>query len=375
MKRLTSLFSYCTVFIIHCTLFIAYCSLATAQERSIVPLADPYILLDGDTYYAYGTHDANGIELWTSKDLLGWTKQDKLALSKENTTEQQWFWAPEVYQKNGQYYMYFSANEHLFVATASSPKGPFKQVGGYMMESLIGDEKCIDSSVFFDDDGTAYCFFVRFTDGNCIWMCQLADDLVTPVEGTLRKCINVTQGWENLLGRVNEGPFIWKQNNIYYLTYSGNDYRSPDHAVGYAMSRSLSTTGGSTPSWTKYANNPIVRRVEDLVGCGHHSLFTDKEGRLRIVFHAHHSETVVAPRRMYIGTMEFRGNALRMTDEPVLRPTTPQKAAAIDDESRLPETQAPTRIYDLGGHNHLSLVQGLNILKYGDGNVAKVMRR
>ena len=94
------------------------------------------------------------------------------------------------------------------------------------------------------------------------------------------------------------------------------------------MSRSLSTAGGSTPNWQKYANNPIVRRVENLVGTGHHSLFTDKEGRLRIVFHAHHSESVVAPRRMYIGTMEFQGNTLRMTADPIIRPTSPGKVAA-----------------------------------------------
>lgn len=347
MKRIVALITFLNFYI------FTFCTFA--QTRSIVPLADPFILLDGDTYYAYGTHDANGIEVWTSKDLLGWTKQNELALKKENTTESQWFWAPEVYHKNDKYYMYFSANEHLFVATADSPKGPFKQVGGYMMESLIGDEKCIDSSVFFDDDGKTYCFFVRFTDGNCIWMCQLQDDLITPVEGTLRKCINVSQSWENQQGRVTEGPFIWKNNSIYYLTYSGNDYRCQDYAVGYAQTRSLATTGGATPSWQKYPNNPIVRRVENLVGTGHHSLFIDKEGKFRIVFHAHHSETVVAPRRMYIGTMEFSGNVLRMTDDPIIRPTTPGRAgislpsASSKGRGNAEATSQSEWVYDLAG--------------------------
>ena len=293
-----------------------------AQEKSIVPLADPYILLDGDTYYAYGTNDANGIAVWTSNDLYTWTKCSELALHKQNTTESQWFWAPEVYKKNGEYYMYYSANEHLYVATASSPTGPFVQLGECMTKSVLGDEKCIDSSVFFDDNGQAWLFFVRFTDGNCIWMCQLDDDLVTLRPNTLSKCINVTQQWENQLGRVNEGPFILKHSGIYYLTYSGNDYRSQDYAVGYAMTRSLVSTSGA-PSWSKYASNPIVRRVEDLVGTGHHSFFTDKEGKLRIVFHAHDSETEVNPRRMYIGTMEFVGNKLQMTDDPIIRPAKP----------------------------------------------------
>jgi len=352
-------------------LLVSSCT-ATAQDKSIVQLADPFILLDGDTYYAYGTNDANGIAVWTSTDLLGWRKQNELALSKDNTTEQQWFWAPEVYCRNGQYYMYFSANEHLFVATAASPKGPFKQVGSYLMENTLGDEKCIDSTVFFDDNGKVYVFFVRFTDGNCIWMCELDDDLVTPKPETLRKCISATQAWENLLGRVNEGPFVLKHNSIYYLTYSGNDYRSQDYAVGYALTRSLSTIGGATPSWQKYANNPIVRRAEGLPGTGHHSFFTDKEGRLRIVFHAHNSETTVNPRRMYIGTMDFNGNRLYMTDDPVIRPTTPGRAGIGDATSGIGDK--PTAHYDLLGRRQcaaLTCAAPISLAQMPDGSVRK----
>ena len=193
--------------------------------KSEVPLADPYILLEGDTYYAYGTNDADGIRCYTSNDLRVW-KYEGLALNKANTTETKWFWAPEVYHIGDKYIMYFSANEHLFAATSSSPKGPFGQVGTYQMNSLIGDEKCIDSHVFIDEDSTAYIFFVRFTDGNCIWQAKLSDDFITPVAGTLRKCFAVSQSWENKMGRVNEGPNVIKSGRRYFLTYSGNDYQS-----------------------------------------------------------------------------------------------------------------------------------------------------
>lgn len=91
-------------------LFMASLSYTVAKEKSVVTLADPYILLDGDTYYAYGTGDADGIAVWTSKDLQEWTRHKELALHKQNTSETRWFWAPEVYNKNGQYYMYYSAN-------------------------------------------------------------------------------------------------------------------------------------------------------------------------------------------------------------------------------------------------------------------------
>lgn len=282
--------------------------------KSDVPLADPYILLDGNTYYAYGTHNANGIEVWTSYDLREW-KYKGLALDKRNTTETRWFWAPEVYHKNGRYYMYYSANEHLYVATADSPLGPFVQQGSYQMEPLIGDEKCIDSHVFFDDSGSAYLFFVRFTDGNCIWMCRLEDDLITPRKHTLCKCIAVSQDWEMKLGRVCEGPNVVKHDNMYYLTYSGNDYHSQDYGVGYATSPSL-----TSPRWEKYQRNPVLQKIDGLVGTGHHSLFTDKDGIKRIAFHAHNSTDSIHPRLMYIGTVSFDNGRLTFIGDSIISP-------------------------------------------------------
>lgn len=304
-----------------CTLLVlTFCLSITClaqRPKSSVPLADPYILLDGDTYYSYGTHADDGIAYYTSNDLQVWSSQG-LALHKSNTTEDQRFWAPEVYKMGNRYIMYYSANEHLFAATADSPRGPFKQVGGYMLQTLIGDEKCIDSSVFIDDDGRIYLFFVRFTDGNCIWMCELQSDGITPVEGSLRHCISVSAAWEQKMARVCEGPFVIKRNNIYYLTYSANHYQSPDYGVGYAQTRSL------TGTWKKYSGNPILQRRDNLIGTGHHSLFTDKEGQLRIVFHAHDTETNIHPRRMYIGTVAFNNNAMRITDDTVIRPCSDQ---------------------------------------------------
>ena len=103
-------------------------------EASQVPLADPYILLENGKYYAYGTHDANGIRCYSSDDLRTW-KDEGLSLSKTNTTEQQWFWAPEVYHVNGHYIMYFSAND----ATA--------------IESIDNGQRTMDEGVWYTIDG------------------------------------------------------------------------------------------------------------------------------------------------------------------------------------------------------------------------------
>ncbi len=283
------------------------------NDPTQVMLADPYILVEDGTYYAYGTHSADGIECYTSHDLRNWTFRG-LALHKDNTTESRWFWAPEVYHFGKKYYMYYSGNEHLYVAVADSPLGPFRQHGGRMMANTLGDQFCIDSSICFDDEGSPWMFFVRNDDGNCIWQVKLESDYMTPIPSTLQKCIAVSAEWEDIWPRVNEGPNVVKHRGMYYLTYSANSYESPDYAVGYATSRSI------TGPWVKYEGNPILRRAGGLVGTGHHSLFKDRKGRLRIVFHSHFSTQQIHNRRMFIGSAKFRGKRLQINDKSFIRP-------------------------------------------------------
>lgn len=295
------------------TLLILLAQISFAQI-SEVPFADPFVLLEDGVYYAYGTHAGDGIEVYTSRDLKNW-KYGGMALHKDDTTQKRWFWAPEVYHLGDKYYMYYSGNERLYIATSDSPMGPFRQVGDQMMKDVIGDRYSIDATIYFDDDGTTWMFFVRNTDGNCIWRVQLDKDHITPIASTLKKCINVSAAWEDIWPRVNEGPNIVKHNGVYYLTYSANSYESQDYGVGYATATSLDG------KWTKFEGNPILRRYKELVGTGHHTLFKDKRGKLRIAFHAHQSTTHIHPRTMYIGTMKFsKDGILHMTDKSFIRP-------------------------------------------------------
>ena len=172
-----------------------------------LPLADPFILYHDNQYYAYGTSDPNGIVVYTSDDLQFWTKASSLALHKNNSYADRWFWAPEVYYLNGQFYMYYSADEHICVATSQSPLGPFVQD---VKQPMFAD-KAIDNSLFIDDDGSAYLFCVRFTDGNAIWMAELESDYKTIKANTWRLCFTAnTSGWESDWGKIAEGPFCIK---------------------------------------------------------------------------------------------------------------------------------------------------------------------
>lgn len=290
----------------HCTfviLAIIFLSCSSSEKADMeystpVSLGDPFIILHDNVYYAYGTRAENGIEVYTSDDLLTWEKAPALALNKENSWADRWYWAPEVYyiKEKNKFFMYYSADEHICVATADSPLGPFVQD---VKEPMIADEKCIDNSLFIDDDGKPYLYFDRFDDGLNICVAELESDLKTIKKETITKCINVSQSWEEIWPRVNEGAFVTKYKDLYYLTYSGNSYESPFYGVGYA------TATSPMGPWTKYDKNPILQKPDSLVGVGHSAMFHDKAGQLRIVFHAHHSPDSIHPRAMYIAGVTF----------------------------------------------------------------------
>lgn len=312
--RLTSLFLF----------LIPFCYSCNAQDETKpisystpLYLADPFILLHNNTYYAYGTNADEGIEVYTSDDLLTWRKNTELALHKNDSWGEKWFWAPEVYHINGKFYMYYTADEHICVATANSALGPFVQDN---KEPMIKGEKCIDNSLFIDDDGTAYIYFDRFNDGLNIWVAELQNDLKTIKAETMTKCINVSQPWEEIWPRVNEGAFVIKHNTTYYMTYSANSYESPFYGIGFA------TSSSPKGPWVKYLYNPILSRPNNntLVGVGHSAIFKDKQGNLKIVFHAHHDEKNIHPRIMYITDLTFNDNEdpsiIKISEDKIIQP-------------------------------------------------------
>src|SRR5690606_15988297 len=115
---------------------------------------------------------------------------------------------------------------------------------------------------------------------------------------------HVSQPWEEVWPRVNEGAFVVKHKDLYYMTYSANSYESPFYGIGFATAKS------PAGPWTKYSGNPILQKPQDLAGVGHSAMFRDKAGKLKIVFHAHHSKERIHPRAMYISDVRF-------SDDPV----------------------------------------------------------
>ncbi|MCF0175622.1 MAG: family 43 glycosylhydrolase [Bacteroidales bacterium] len=99
----------------------------TETQKGLIQIADPYVLREGNTFYAYGTSSANGIISFKSTDLRKWYRCGKadggLALHKNDVTPSINFWAPEVYKINGKYlrYLYFVPLKFNQGATPTQP--------------------------------------------------------------------------------------------------------------------------------------------------------------------------------------------------------------------------------------------------------------
>jgi uncharacterized repeat protein (TIGR02543 family) len=282
--------------------------------------ADPYVLKYDGKYYLYGTGGNDGIKVYQSDNLAEWSgavgNANGYALHKNDVWGEKWFWAPEVYLIDEVFYMFYSAEEHIAVATSNSPLGPFKQAENDR-KPFHSDIKEIDSHLFIDDNGKKYLYFVRFTNGNEIWGAELNDNLRSIKESTLKRCIGASTGlqeWEKsplspqANAKVNEGPFMLKHKGVYYLTYSANHYENPNYGVGYATSSSPLGT------FVKYNANPILTKNNQTQGVGHHSFVTVKENCQYAVYHSHNNMTSINPRKTVIDYYEFIPSGSGSTD-------------------------------------------------------------
>ncbi|MEM7312887.1 MAG: family 43 glycosylhydrolase, partial [Planctomycetota bacterium] len=320
--------------------------------------ADPGMILHDGTYYAFCTYTPDfpkmprGIRLYTSKNLAEW--EDKgFAITADKSWGESRFWAPDVIEKDGEFYLYYAADTRICVAKASHPGGPFTQIGDSPMEP---DSIRIDAHVFKDDDGKCYFYYVKFNRGNEIWGGELNDDMVTVKPDSLRLMVKPHQAWEQHRGRVVEGPEILKHNGTFYLTYSGSHFESPNYAVGYA------TSDSPLGPWKKYAHNPVMKSTAYAHGTAHHDFTTSPDGSERfIVYHRHFSLAETEPRQMAVDRVRFvaqpEGPALLEIHGPTASPQ-PLPSGAPESSKKRPnfvmlyidDLKPMTRDY---GHEHM----------------------
>lgn len=137
-----------------------------------VKFGDPYVLLASDgIYYMYGTGGGavDGFSVYSSPDLANWKAEGQVF---RGNVPGSWgvanFWAPEVYERGGKFYMLYSAdwkenptneleNFRIGVAVADKPTGPFKE----LFDKPLFDPgyPVIDGNLIDDEDGRTYLYF------------------------------------------------------------------------------------------------------------------------------------------------------------------------------------------------------------------------
>jgi hypothetical protein len=230
--------------------------------------ADPSARVFGDSVYVYPSHDIlatpghgrigwfcmEDYHVFASTNLTNW-KDDGIVVSQ---TTVPWakpdaysMWAPDCIERNGKYYFYFptaskdTANGRGFrigVAVADKPSGPFVPQPNFI-DSVHG----IDPNVFVDDDGQAYLYWAL---GN-IYGAKLKADMLQ-LDGSAK-----TLGTLPEKG-LKEGPYLFKRNGIYYLTYPHVQDKTEqlEYALGSSPLGPFTVTGvimdASPNCWTNH---------------------------------------------------------------------------------------------------------------------------
>ena len=295
-----------------------------------IEFGDPFVLKFSDSlFYMYGTSNINGFKAYSSKDLSTW---NDLGVVYEGAKEGSWatncFWAPEVYERNGKYYLFFSANwtnnsnkeEENFrigVAVSDSPYGPFVD----MFDTPLFDPgyPVIDANVYFDDENNkAYLYYSRCCYKHPVeseiadwakkkgWFEEIEESWIYGVELNsdfsgvigepqvlLRPPVTLDDKqaeWESrsvtsheVNRRWTEGSFTFKKGDTYYIMYSANYFGGGNYAVGYATSKS------PLGPFIKYDNNPVLQRNDksggEVTGTGHCMVFDIDMERQMCVYH------------------------------------------------------------------------------------------
>lgn len=268
------------------------------QTEQDIYIRDPFVLADNDTYYMYGTTKPykGSFDVFTSKNLITWERQERCFVPDDNFWGKDNFWAPEVYQYtyNGEtaYYMFatFEGSDGVkgtSVLTADSPLGPFKawSEGPLTMDG----HDCIDGTLYVED-GTPYMVYCH------AWNCDYdgcydpsadATD-TTKVMGSMAyvelspdlKAIAADaehHEWfdakcGNMFNFVTDGPFVYTNNGQKYLLWSTTDqstesYKTmctPFDTLGEAIDIGAATTilydedGGHAMAFTNFVGEECL---------------------------------------------------------------------------------------------------------------------
>jgi beta-xylosidase len=326
----------------------------TFQNPLPVAYGDPFVLKASDgKFYMYGTSGINGFKVYSSDNMSDWKDE---GIIYEGATPDSWtvdcFWAPEVYERNGKYYLWYSANwKHnptnegenfrIGVAVSDKPTGPFKEMNGGPV--FDPGYPVIDANLYFDDDnGKVYLYYSRCCYKHPVesevadwakeqgWYDEIEESWIYGVELKpdfsdiigepvllLRPPVKMDDKqveWESrsvtsheVNRRWTEGSYIFKKGDTFYMMYSANFFGGANYAVGYATSKN------PLGPFQKAENNPVIEKNVDkggdVTGTGHNMVLTLDDGQMLCVYHARTQKTG-DERVVFVDKMEIDDNGV-----------------------------------------------------------------
>lgn len=272
--------------------------------------ADPEAIIYGNKYWIFPTFSAPyeqqvKFDAFSSKDLVNWTKHERIIDTAEVRWAKKAMWAPGVIEKDGSYFFFFAANDvhegeigGIGVARADKPEGPYKDLlGKPLIGNIVNGAQPIDQYIFKDKDGSHYMYYGGWRHCNVV---KLNDDftgLVPLPNGEMY--MEVTPK-----GYV-EGPIMFIRDGKYYFMWSEGGWTGPNYQVAYAISDN--PFGPFERIGTVLKQDPEVA-----TGAGHHSMInipgTDE---WYIVYHRRPlNETSAHNRVTCIDRIEFDENGM-----------------------------------------------------------------
>lgn len=260
---------------------------------------DPFIFEDEGRFYIYVTNndEPNGVEAYSADSLLGpYRYEGAVTAFGDGATD---YWAPAVIKIDGIYYMYVSCVkgdkfEHMHVARAESPLGPFRD------EKMLYDRFSIDAHMVKTEAGLFLFYAENNTDcangriGTRVYVDRFLDpytpanaprELITPDfdEEIFTPSYREDNRWHTI-----EGPFYFREGEYQYLMYSGGCFQDETYHVGYAVAKS-DEEDLTRVSFVKHTNGdrfaPVLIKNEYEEGTGHHSVIKH-EGKYYAIYHA-----------------------------------------------------------------------------------------
>jgi xylan 1,4-beta-xylosidase len=179
-------------------------------------LGDPFVFRFNGRYYMLPSPSGvdTGIIMWESEDMYEWRYLGNLAVHDELVN----IYAPEMFYYNGTFYLIGSPRgEGHYLYISESPTGPFRK-----LTDNLG--LTIDGSMFADDDGSLYFFHAEYP--------SIHGHRMDP-DGTIHDSVEL---YGTSMGHWTEGPGVFKRNNRYYITMTGNHLMSRGYRIDYAIS-------------------------------------------------------------------------------------------------------------------------------------------